>query len=113
MSRTPLKETVCSDCDCRYEPQRGEEPVSLSLLQSLMPASSSRSHQADVSSVLLDMTQLDPIDLSVLKENWLLNMSLREWKEHPMPSDIYEEFIVFRDQMQAKAKAKAGAASMK
>jgi hypothetical protein len=85
-----------------YEPQRGEEPVSLSLIQSLMPATS-RSHQADVSSVLMDVTGLEPIDLSVLKEDWLLNVPLAELKEHPVPDDIYETFIRFRE-MQAQAK---------
>lgn len=76
--------------------------MSLSLIQSLMP-STARSHQADVPSVLMDVAGLEPIDLSVLKENWLLNVSLAELREFPVPEFVYEDLIKFRE-MQNQAK---------
>jgi hypothetical protein len=92
----------------RYEPQRGEEPVPLSLIQSLMPTEP-RSHQAEVSSVLVDVANLDPIDLSVLKDCWMMTMTMKQFKEHSLPVDVFEEFIRFRDQSQAKIMKSAAA----
>ena len=80
-----------------YEPQKGEEPVPLALIESMMDLS--KSHQSDINSVLIDVTLLDPIDLSVQKPAWLTILNLIEIKQSPLPDDLCEEFILFREKL--------------
>ena len=89
-----------------YEPQRGEEPVALSLIQTLMEEGNlqKRSHQADLNSVLVDVSHLSPLDLSVLKENWVSALTVKEIKELPFSNQILEDFIVFRDRNKKEMK---------
>lgn len=82
-----------------YDAQKGEEPVSVALIQSLMNESGEerKSHQADIGNVLIDVTLLAPLDLTVHKENWVSILSIKDFKETPLPASIYEEYIAYRD----------------
>ena len=90
-----------------YQSQPGEDSVPLSLIQSLM--TTGKSHQADIKTVLIDVAQLSPIDLSVLKERWLTRLTNRELKDAPLPDDICEEFIVFRNKATRRQNSDANA----
>ena len=134
LRRPEIRQELCSSLTtaqlCQilstYEPQRGEEPVSLALLQSLMPQQlpqqgqqsppgAARSHQADVGAVLVDVALLDAIDLSVARPDWVMRVPLARFKDAPMPDDVFEQFIMFREkkskQHQAAAASGASAAS--
>lgn len=103
LSRPEIRRELCSHLTtaqlCQllscYEPQPGEESVPLSLIESLMVTN--KSHQADVKQVLVDVSILDPIDLSVLKPSWLSFLSIREIKDVVLPDYIFEQFIKFRE----------------
>jgi hypothetical protein len=121
LRRPEIRQELCSSLTtaqlCQilstYEPQRGEEPVSLALLQSLMPqqlpqpGSSNRSHQADVGAVLVDVTLLDALDLSVVRPDWVLKVTLERFKDAPMPDDLFEQFILFRERKSKEQQAAA------
>lgn len=106
LRRAEIRQEVCPHLSaaqlCQilttYEPQKGEEPVSLSLIQMLMSETPiSRSHQADISSVLVDVALLAPLDLSVQKPDWMTCIPLHDLKTAPFPYNIFEDFIFFRD----------------
>ncbi len=122
LRRPEIRQELCSSLTgaqlCQilstYEPQKGEEPVSLALLQSLMPQSqpgATRSHQADVSAVLVDVALLDAIDLSVMRDDWVTRLPLRAFKEVPLPDGLYEEFILFREKKANQEREAAAAAA--
>jgi hypothetical protein len=110
LTRPEIREELCSHITtnqlCQilstYEPQKGEDPVPLALIEALMDKN--RSHQSDINSVLVDVQLLDPIDLSVLKPAWLTILSIVEIKQAPLPDDLFEEFIMFREKLAASKR---------
>lgn len=85
-----------------YAPRPGEEAVPLTLIQSLLEESTispKKSYQAELQSVLFDLTVVAPIDLSVVKENWISRIPLKSFKETPFPAVIMQDYIMYRNKL--------------